>query len=66
MKKFLLLLLIAVMAIVGVSYATEPSITAKNDGVVVRMKNTAPLSSFVEHTPLSRSEEHPSELQSQR
>ena len=53
MKKFLLLLLIAVMAIVGVSYATEPSITAKNDGVVVRMKNTAPLSSFVEHTPLS-------------
>lgn len=57
MKKFLLLLLIAVMAIVGgVSYATGPSTTAKNDGVVVRTKNTAPLSSFAEDTVLSGEE----------
>lgn len=51
MKKFVLLLLIAAMVIVGDSYAAGPIITPKNDGAVVQMKNAAPLSSLVKYTP---------------
>lgn len=51
MKKFVLFLLIAVMVIVGDSYAAGPVITSPNDGAVVRMKTAAPVSSFVKHTP---------------
>lgn len=53
MKKFIFLLLIAVMAIVGVSYAAGPVIAPKNDGAVVQMKNAAPLSSFAEDAVLT-------------
>lgn len=53
MKKFIFLLLIAVMAIVGDSYAAGPAITSKNDRAVVQLKNAAPLSSFAEGTVLS-------------
>lgn len=53
MKKFIFLLLIAVMAIVGDSYAAGPAITSKNDRAVVQLKNAASLSSFAEGTVLS-------------
>lgn len=39
MRKFVLLLLIAAMVIVGDSYAVEPVIVSKNDRAVVQMKN---------------------------
>lgn len=54
MKKFVLLLLIAAMVIVGDSYAAGPVITPQNDGAVVQMKNAAPLSSLVKYTPPQR------------
>lgn len=38
MRKFVLLLLIAAMVIVGDSYAAEPVIVSKNDRAVVQMK----------------------------
>ena len=50
MKKFVLLLLIAAMVIVGDSYAAEPVIVSKNDRAVVQMKNAALLSPFVKCT----------------
>lgn len=51
MKKFVLLLLIAAMVIVGDSYAAGPVIVSKNDRAVVQLKNAALLSSFVKFTP---------------
>lgn len=51
MKKFVLLLLIAAMVIVGDSYAAGPVIVSKNDRAVVQLKNAALLSSFVKCTP---------------
>ena len=50
MRKFVLLLLIAAMVIVGDSYAAEPVIVSKNDRAVVQMKNAALLSPFVKCT----------------
>lgn len=50
MRKFVLLLLIATMVIVGDSYAAEPVIVSKNDRAVVQMKNAALLSPFVKCT----------------
>lgn len=50
MKKFVLLLLIAAMVIVGDSYAAGPVIVSKNDRAVVQMKNAALLSPFVKCT----------------
>ena len=41
MRKFVLLLLIAAMVIVGDSYAAEPVIVSKNDRAVVQLKNAA-------------------------
>ena len=54
MKKFVLLLLIAAMVIVGDSYAAGPVIVSKNDRAVVQLKNAALLSSFVKCTPPPR------------
>ena len=51
MRKFVLLLLIAAMVIVGDSYAAGPVIVSKNDRAVVQLKNAALLSSFVKCTP---------------
>lgn len=57
MKKFVLLLLIAAMVIVGDSYAAGPVIVSKNDRAVVQLKNAALLSSFVKCTPPPGGEE---------
>lgn len=52
MKKIVLLLLIAVMEIAGVSYASEPATASKSGGTVILMRDAAPLLSFVKNKSL--------------
>lgn len=51
MKKFILLLLICVITVVGLFYEVEPTSVAESDGAVISMRDTAPPLSFEGQSP---------------